>query len=99
MTAIPTAGGVVTHHYEPIHVIASLELRGLLKPSASLKDVFSTVASFLFGTEGSDVFSPAALASVQLPSIDIQREGRIRLDVISLLWERHISTHTTHGDI
>ena len=90
MTAIPTAGGVVTHHYEPIHVIASLELRGLLKPSASLKDVFTTVGSFLFGREASDVFSPAALASVQLPSIDIQREGRIRLDVISILWERHI---------
>ncbi len=81
-------GGVVTHTYEPSVVLASLQLRAAVKPSASLQDIFVLVAPFLFGEAGREVFTDASMLGAPLPSMDVMRDGRIRLDLLSLLWER-----------
>ena len=86
--AIPREGGIVTHMYSPFHIISALQLNSALKPQTTLQSIFALTAPFLFGSEGVSVINDAALRNVSLPSNNIMKDARIRLDMISNLWER-----------
>ena len=47
--AKPRQGGIITHTFEPVHVVNALLLKSLAKPSASLHDLLAASAPFLGG--------------------------------------------------
>lgn len=92
--ARPTSGGIVTHTYDPFHILAALQLRHDVKPSVHLPILLAHAAPFFFGREGAACISQELQSSVDLlPSASVLREATIRLDLMDVLWQRKLFQH------
>ena len=86
--ATPREKGVVTHSYRPEVILNSLCLKAALLPSVQLADALKLTAPFFFGHDGSSAFTSQSLAEIDLPSDNVLRDGRIKIDSLAVLWER-----------
>ena len=83
--ATPLAGGNVLHRYSPETMLQTLEFKSKLRPSVSVNDALVAASPFFFGSEASQVMD---IRNVSLPSDARLREATVRLELLSLLFER-----------
>jgi hypothetical protein len=77
---------------EPYHaskLLQFLKLKSLLKPSASIREVLALAADIL----GHDKAPVMDKATCRIPSAETLRKSLIMLDMIMMLWSRHLWRH------
>ena len=85
----PLPHGRVTHRYKPSGILHCLNLARHLKPSARLADVLSSAGSLLLDeTDSRQLTDDLRDRTFHLPSIDLLRSARIRLDVLAVIFEQ-----------
>jgi hypothetical protein len=82
--------GTVDRRYTPQAILSSLQLARRLKPSAQLGESLSHAADLFFGAD-SELGTDLRNGAVPMPSVDLLRMARVRLDLMSILWERRLS--------
>ena len=81
--------GTVTHRYTPASLLRYLELARHVRPNHSLEDVVTAAAGLLLPEDESESLDKALHEKqVHLPSIDLMRFARQRLDLLSVLWNQ-----------
>ena len=81
--------GAVDYNYDPSSLIQCLLLKSKLKPSVTLQDCLSSVAPLLFGKIPAGVLANALReGSMRLPQDSVLRDAQIRLDLLSIAYER-----------
>ena len=76
-------------------ILATLKLSIHLKPSASLRDVLLDAASIILPAD-SAVHNQISSNEVKLPSLGLLRAARVRLDLMSILFERQLFMQYTY---
>ena len=73
-------------------ILSSLQLAALLKPSATLRDAVAAAAPLVASLAASGVALPplVLLSERPLPSLDLMRRSRIRLDLMSMMFQRQL---------
>jgi hypothetical protein len=85
--AVPRAGGVVTHSYEPRVILHCLAFENCLKASARLSDALIAASGVLFNSDPDGPFAQAVSAT-DLPSEGRLREASVRLQLFSMLYQQ-----------
>ena len=86
-------GGTVRHEFTPEAMLSILQYSQKLKPGVSFADSLSSTASVLHGqTVGSDLSTEFDSGSCPLPSFETLRMARVKLDCISMLWQRFLAS-------
>ena len=84
--AKPRLGGVVTHTYEPYYILKGLLFKSNLRPAASISDALQDAVPFFLPREVCED-ARREISAAQLPSENIMREARIRLDLLATAFE------------
>ena len=81
--------GSCPHVYSPEVVLSCLNLYSNMKPAASINNVLGHAATLFFGRlEAAPLVSELASGDIKLPSPKLLQEARLRLDILSMLYER-----------
>ena len=81
--------GTVTHRYKPSAILRCLALQRHIKPSSTLADVIIASGNIILGHEDAQELSTMLREKrCHLPGNDVLRSARIRLDLLSVLWEQ-----------
>ncbi|CAK0867379.1 unnamed protein product, partial [Prorocentrum cordatum] len=87
----PHLGGTVGHRWAPHGILCCLSLAFQLKPSAKLSDLLAMVVQMFYGRDGSQLVNEIRHGRIPLPSSELMRQARIRLDVLAILYERELN--------
>ena len=82
--------GAVPRLYSASGMLSFLELASNLKPSAEMKNVLSASAALFFGDAGKSLVVDLQQGKVPLPSLQTMKVARLRLDLLSMVWEQHL---------
>ena len=82
--------GFVGHRYQPAALLACLRLAASMKPQARLNDVVADAAEILFGSVTKPLQIELRSGQHQMPSEDVLRVARVRLDIMTILFERKL---------
>ena len=83
-------GGTVKHIFTPEGILSCLKFAGNLKPSANISDALADAAEVLSGADDPVVHDILARDSHEVPSLNLLRMARVRLDIMSILFERRL---------
>ena len=85
------SSGVVARQWAVEVLLWCLHMCGGLKPLARLQDCIGNTARLFFADEGESLAEDLEAGRVPLPSIDIMRVARLRLDLCNVLFMRFIA--------
>jgi len=86
---VEQATGSVMHRYTPAAHVQCLLMAQMIKPSASLSDVLSCAAAMLLPDDASrQVGAALKEGTCSLPSADVLRMDRCKLDLMSVIWRQ-----------
>ena len=88
--SVAHARGTVRHTYTTAALLECLKLSRDLRPGASLHDVLASSARLLLGKSGEQVVETIRSKEYALPSVDVLREAKIRLDVFRILFQQKL---------
>ncbi len=91
-----TLGGAVSHRYKVPALLACVRLSANLKPQAKLGDALADAAEIMFGEASSSAQLDLRDGHRRLPSVEVLRMARVRLDMCSILSERLLSQKFTY---
>ena len=83
--------GAVDVRWTPRGILLSLQLASNLKPGSSFVDVLSCCAHIFFGEDGEFLVRHLEAGTLKVPSLQLLRSARVRLDIMNILFERSIS--------
>ena len=86
---------MVGHEFTPYQILSCLELATHLRPSAHLKDALAAAVPLIVGPAGSALANRLRDGTHILPNIDLMRMARVRLDFMSIMFERQLFTQLT----
>ena len=85
----PRKSGTVSHTYYPQAILHSLQLQRFLKPSATIPEVLvASGALLLDDVESQDLSHRVKAKSIHLPSAEVLRHSRLRLDLVSVIYQQ-----------
>jgi hypothetical protein len=87
-----SSAGAIEHRYSLAGILSCLQFAFNLKPSASIANSLANAADLFFG-HGESVAVDLRAGQVPLPSLDLLRVARVRLDILSVLHERQLGKH------
>ena len=91
MAAHVTPHSLTGHAFEPGAVLSYLKIAASMKASASLPTLLGDVAEMFFGREpAKELVQAWATQVLRLPGLDILRHARMRLDVLSIIYEQRL---------
>jgi hypothetical protein len=93
--SVEHAAGVVSHHFTPAGLIACLKFASNLKASADICTALADACEVLFGPR-SGMVDALRKKEYRLPSISLLRVARVRLDLMSILFQRQLFFRYTH---
>ena len=82
--------GAVSHRYTVEGMLSYLELASYLKPSSEVHHVLAASAGIFFGAPGRSLAQKLRNKEFELPSLSTLRSSRLRLDLVSVLYERKL---------
>ena len=88
----PHRRGAVPALWTSYGILTCLGLAYHLKPTASLSMVLALAASLFFGPGGSELVNDIRAGRIALPSLELMRQARIRLDIL-VVCGRGLSDH------
>ena len=80
--------GAVEVRWTPRGILLSLQLAANLKSGSSFVDVLSCCARMFFGEDGEFLVSKLESGNLKVPSLQLLRSSRVRLDIMNILFER-----------
>ena len=90
LVATTCTGGAVAVRWTVFGLLTCIGLAYCLKPNASLAVVLAWSASLFFGPGGAELADDIRSGRIALPSRELLRQARIRLDVLAILFERSL---------
>ena len=88
--AVEEHGGTVEHRFSVSSVLSCLQFSAYLKPGATVRGALAAAAPILQGPEGDRVAQQLRDGETPVPSIDLMRMARLRLDFMSIMFERQL---------
>ena len=88
--------GAIDHKFSVSGLLSGLDFASHLKPSASLNDALAAAVPIIFGPQGDQMAASFRNRVHILPSIDIMRMARVRLDCMSVLFQRKLFLQFAH---
>ena len=88
--------GTVKVQWTVYGILTLLMLAFTLKPSVTLAEGLAASAFVFFGVEGRRLSEEIRQGVIPLPSIELLRKARIRLDLLAILYERTINATKKH---
>jgi hypothetical protein len=82
--------GAVSHRYSVRGLIQYLKLGKNLKPSANMCDALAASAEILLGAVGQTLAARIQNRELHLPSLDLLRASRMRMDYLSIMFQRQL---------
>lgn len=82
--------GIITHRYTVEGLLAYLELSSYTKPSVSMNNVLAASATILLALPNSSLIAEIRNNKFDLPSIDVLRRSRLRLDLLRMRFDQHM---------
>jgi hypothetical protein len=84
------AQGNVDHRFEPDALLRCLQLSHCIRPGFSLRDALAASAPILHGAQGNALAAALESGEHPIPSISLMRAARLRLDFLSIMFERRL---------
>jgi len=80
--------GTVENHWSAEGILRLLTLTRNLRPGASLKNTLGVACGIFFSVQGERLSGDLEHGRLPLPSMDWLRMGKLRLDVLSIMYQR-----------